>query len=133
MLGREIFIRRELDPRFQIQIDAALEAALARLLHFVFSTVPNGCEIFVASARNLASVADLGSGSVTLRWQAAGHDRSRETEKVTPLRPIAAGARAHVDSDAAARSRAAFEEAGWELELFAMSEDREIWARASTR
>jgi len=133
ILGREIRVQFELDPQFQIGKNSALEAALTGLLRFVFSTVPDGCEVFVASARRLAPVAALGSGSLTFRWQAAGDERCQAREKVTALRPIAGNAQVHVQSIAADQLLGAFEAAGWDFELIALAEDREMWARASTR
>lgn len=133
VLRRDLRIQCELDPQFEITPGEAIKGALVGLLRFVFSTVPDGCEVYVASARKLVPVAPLGSGSVTLRWQTAGSERSRLREKVTALRPIVGNARAHIRSNAADDLRSAFEAADWDFELLSMTEDREMWACASTR
>jgi hypothetical protein len=131
--AREIIVRVELDPRFQIVRNMPLEHAMTELFRFAFSTVPDRCELFVASTRTLASVSSLESGSLTLRWQAAGKKPLRSSESVAAIRPIVGDAQVHVKSRAARRLIGAFHEAGWDFELFGMNEDREIWARAATR
>ena len=130
---RDLRVRVESDPRFQIEMNEKLEAALIGLLHFVFSTVPDGCEIFIASVRGLGPVESLGSGSLALRWQVTGPERSRLREKVTSLRPIAGSAQRHAGSGIAVDLKEAFDEAGWDFELLATADDRELRASASTR
>jgi hypothetical protein len=130
---REIIVRVEFDPRFQMMRDEPLQRALTALLRFAFSTVPDRCEIFIASTRKLASVSTLESGSLTLRWQAAGTRSLRSHGSVAAIRPIIGGAQVHVVSRAAQRLFGAFHDADWDLELCAMNGDREIWARAGTR
>ena len=131
--NRAIRLRCEFDRQFQISEDAALEAALVDLFRFVFSTVPDGCEVFLASARTLAPVATLESGSLTLRWQTTGDERGGLPGNVTSLRPIVGSAHAHVQSKAASALECAFEAAGWGFELLAVNDDREIWLHVSTR
>jgi hypothetical protein len=133
IFGRELRVQCEFDPLFPITKDERLEAALVGLFRFVFSTVPDGCEVFVASARRVAPVASVESGSLIIRWQAVGNERSRFREKVTALRPIVGDARTHAQSKLSADLKDAFEAAGWEFELSAMAEDREMWVCASRR
>lgn len=130
---RSLVVHSELDSRFQMRRDPLLEAALERLFRFVFSTLPNGCEIYLASARTIASVTALGSGTLTLRWQVAGNSRRPAQGEATAIRPIAGGAAIHAQSNAAAELGQAFCEAGWTLDLDATSGDQELWLRASTR
>lgn len=72
---RSLLVRRELDPEFLLKREKRLELALERLLHFVFSTVPEHCEVYLASARSTAPIAAIGSGSLTVRWQVSGGTR----------------------------------------------------------
>ncbi len=132
ILDRSLRVQCEFDPRFQIAKDERLEAAVVGLFRFVLSSVPDGCEVYFASARSLAPVAALESGSLTLRWQVAGDEPGRRHDKVTALRPIVGSARTHVQSRAAIALRDDFGAAGWNLELFAMTEDEEMWACATT-
>jgi hypothetical protein len=131
IVDRAIHIRLEFDPRLQLSMDEKLEVALIGLVRFAVSTVPDGCEIFMASARGLGPVERLESGSLTLRWQVAGEKRGRPHEKVTAMRPLVGNARTHVQSRIAADLKDAFDAAGWGFELLAMAEDRELWAKAS--
>ena len=131
--AREIIVRLELDPRFQITRDRPLERAMTELFRFAFSTVPDRCELFAASTRKVAPVSSLESGSLTLRWQAAGTEPRRSRGPVAAIRPILGDAQVHVESRAAGRLIGAFDEADWDLELVGMNGDREIWARAGTR
>jgi hypothetical protein len=131
--ARSLTVHTELDSELYLRRDGQGEAALERLFRFVFSAVPDGCEVYVASARNDSPVAALGSGALTLRWQVAGNPSRPIRGKVTAIRPIAGAAVSHVQSTAAKDLERAFHDAGWSLDLTATSGDRELWARASTR
>lgn len=131
--ARSLVIQVELDSHFQIEREPLLALALERLLRFVFLTLPSGCELYIASARTTASVASLGSGALTLRWQVAGQVRGSAPGGITAIRPITGGAAFHAQSDAAAELEELFSSAGWTLELDAARGDRELWVRASTR
>ncbi len=86
--ARGIRVVCEFESPFQIVESAAVHAAGKRLFQFVFSTVPDGCEVFIAAARKIASVAALESGSLTLRWQTTGNEGRVDRGSVAPLRPI---------------------------------------------
>ena len=130
--ARSLTVHPEMDQQFYWRLDGSGEAALAHLFRFVFSTVPNGCEVYVASARSGSPVAALGSGTLTLRWQVAGNPSRPIRGKVTAIRPIAGAAVSHLQSTAAKDLERTFHDAGWSLDLTATSGDRELWARAST-
>jgi len=131
--AREITVRIELDPRFQIAREGPLESAMVDLFRFAFSTIPDRCELFVATAREIVPVSALDSGSLTLRWQAVGAASLRDRGSVTAIRPIAGGAQVHVESRAAQLLLSAFDAASWNLELIAVNGDQEIWAQVGTR
>ena len=130
---RDLVVHSEFDSRFQMRRDRRLEKALEGLFRFVFSTLPNGCEIYLASSRTLASVARLESGTLTLRWQVAGDARRPVPGGVTTIRPIAGGAAFHAQSRAAAGLERAFRDAGWSFSVDATNGDRELWVCASTQ
>ena len=130
---RGLVVHSELDSRFQLRRDMLLETALERLFRFVFSTIPNGCEIYLASSRAIVAVAPLESGTLTLRWQVAGEAGRSGPGEATAIRPIAGGAAFHVQSSSAVALRQAFSDAGWTFDLEATNGDRELWIRAATR
>jgi hypothetical protein len=130
---RGLIVHSELDSRFQLRRGPLLERALEHLFRFVFSTLPNGCEIYLASARAIAAVAPLESGTLTLRWQVAGAAGRLEAGEATAIRPIAGGAAFHAQSSSAVALRQAFSDAGWTFDLEATNGDRELWIRAATR
>jgi len=130
--ARGLIVRCELDPGFQLTRDPHLEAAFEGLFRFVFSTLPDGCEFYLASSRTTASVAPLGSGTLTLRWQVAGEARRSVSGEVTSIRPIAGGASFHARSSSVVALQRAFDDAGWTLDFEATNEDRELWVRAGT-
>jgi len=129
---RSLVVHSELDPHFRMRCEAGLEAALGCLFRLVFSTLPDGCEVYLASRRSIAAVSPLGSGMLTLRWQVAGEVRRMAPGKATAIHPIAGGAAFHEQSNSAAELERAFRGAGWTLEIEAMNGDRELWVRAST-
>jgi hypothetical protein len=129
---RSLVLHHELDSQFHLRLDRLLVAALERLFRFVFSTAPDGCEIYLASARRDLPVAALGSGMLTLRWQVVGTLPRAARGKLVSIRPISGGAAFHAESNAAADLERAFLEAGWTLELVVADGDHELWARAST-
>jgi hypothetical protein len=130
--ARGIRVVCEFESPFQIVESAAVHAAGKRLFQFVFSTVPDGCEVFIAAARKIASVAALESGSLTLRWQTTGNEGRVDRGSVAPLRPIPGNAAAHAESAAAQALGLAFRDAGWDFELRALNAGRELWLRVST-
>lgn len=130
---RGLQVRRELDADLPLRRTGAGDRALERLLRFAFATVPDDCEVFVASARPLSPVAALGEGDVTLRWQVVGPEAADPGETVAPIRPLPGGATAHARSAAAGELRAACAALGWPLELSPANRDREIWLRVRLR
>jgi hypothetical protein len=130
---RSLIVRSELDSRFQLRRDRRLETALEGLFRFVFSTLPNGCEIYLAASLPIASVAPLESGTLSLRWQVAGDARQPVPGGVITIRPITGGAAFHARSKAAAELEQAFRDAGWSLDVDATNGDRELWVCASTQ
>jgi hypothetical protein len=129
---RKLSIQVELDPIFQMIREPNLERALRELFEFVFATLPDGCDFYLASARSIAPVTRLGSGAITLRWQVVGAIGRRTAGEVTPIRPIGGGASFHLQSDKARQLEEAFRTAGWTLDIDATSNDRELWVRAAT-
>jgi hypothetical protein len=127
---RNLIVRCELDSRFQLRRDPRLESALEHLLRFVFSSLPDGCELYLASSLVIASVVPLESGTLTLRWQVEGDARRPPVGGVTPIRPIAGGAAFHAQSRVASELRRLFLDAGWALDIDATNGDRELWVRA---
>ncbi len=128
---RKLIVRTEFDPRFQMKYDAKLEAALKRLLRFVFATLPEGCEAYLAAARSAAAVSVLGSGELTCRWQVAGRPEGSRDREAIAIRPVAGGGAFHRQSKAALELERVFAEAAWSLRLEATNDDLELWARAA--
>jgi hypothetical protein len=129
---RSLVVHSEFDSRFQMRRDPLLETALERLFRFVFSTLPNGCEIYLASLATIAPVAALDSGALTLRWQVAGDARPSARGEVISIRPIVGGAAFHARSRAAGELEESFSDAGWTFDLDATNRDRELWLRIGT-
>jgi hypothetical protein len=127
--GRGLRLVVELDPEWQPRAVPGLSQALARLLELVFSTVPDESEIYLGSARRIASVARIEEGCLTLRWQVAGERRAASEPGATPLRPRLGDAGTHLSSAMAERARQAFAAAGWILELDAAESGGELVAR----
>jgi hypothetical protein len=127
---RGLVVHHELDSQFHLRRDRLLVTALEGLFRFVFSTLPDGCEIYLASTHRNSPVATVGSGELTLRWQVAGTLPRPVRGNVTSIRPISGGAAFHAQSSAAAELEAAFLTAGWSLDLAAANGDQELWARA---
>ncbi len=130
---RGLVVHSELDSHFPMRNDPLLDRACEHLLRFVFSTLPDGCEFYLAAVRANASVSRLGSGTLTLRWQVSGEARRPMPAEATAIRPIAGGAALHADSVAAVDLEQAFLAAGWTLELEPTQDDRELWVHAMTR
>jgi hypothetical protein len=129
---RALVVRTEFDPRFQMRRDAGLEIALKRLIRFVFSTLPEGCEAYLASARSTAAVAPLGAGTITCRWQVAGRDQAPTRPGTVAIRPLVGGGAFHRESRTGHGLVRDFADAGWELRLEATEDDLEMWAWAAT-
>lgn len=127
---RGLVVHHELDSQFHLRRDRLLATALEGLFRFVFSTLPDGCEIYLAAARRDSPVTSLGSGELTLRWQVAGTLPRPVRGNVSSIRPISGGAAFHSQSSAAAELEASFLAAGWSLDLAAADGDQELWARA---
>lgn len=132
--ARGLILRIELDSRFPLTRVPLLEAAFERLFRFVFSTLPDGCELYLGSARRTAAVAPLGAGTLTVRWQVAGDARrSVPGAVITSIRPISGGAAFHARSSAGLALQQAFSDAGWTLDFDVTNQDGELWVRAATR
>jgi hypothetical protein len=97
----------------------------------MIATVPDGCEIYLGSARSSAAVARLGAGHWSARWQVAGE--VGVSTIATPLRPRTGGAERHSKSSLANRVRERFSKTRWEFSLEALYAGRELLARASFR
>ena len=128
---RKLVVQLELDPSFQMMREPNLERALRELLEFVFATLPDGCDFYLASARSMASVTRLDSGTLTLRWQVVGETGRPTVGEVTPIRPIGGDASFHAQSDKAQGLQETFRIAGWTLDVEATSKDQELWVRAA--
>jgi len=127
--ARDLRVRTELDPQWTRDATPASVEAFRKLLRLVFATVPDGCEVYVASARSTAPVARLGAGQVTARWQVEGASE-RAGDQVSSLHPRPGSAWAHARSPLARRIREAFARAGWVFELEARTSGDELLARA---
>jgi hypothetical protein len=126
---RRLSVRLALDSAWRAESTPDLVAAFRGLLQLVFATLPDGCEVYLESARSVAPVSRIGDGMVTLRWQVPGVQRSASEQGVTPLRPRIGDAEAHVDSPAVGRVREAFHEAGWIFEIEAVPPGCELFVR----
>lgn len=131
--ARRLRIRTELDESWQREASAETIEAIRALLRLVFATIPDGCEIYVGSARSTSPVARLDAGLLTVRWQVAGEgDRPQPQEtRVAALHPRPGRAWRHVDSPLARRVREAFARLGWRFELEVLMSGHELVARAS--
>jgi len=128
---RGLLLHTEFDRRFQIRPSPELERGVDALVRFVLATVPDGCEIFVASTRDAVPVAPLGAGMLTFRWQVTGVTPPRGSGNVRPLRPVSGAATKHIRSKAARRIVKIFGGLAAEFELSAIEGDRELWARVT--
>jgi hypothetical protein len=126
---RRLRVRRELDASCQAEMSPALEAAFRELLHFVFATVPDGCEVYLATARSTASISRLEAGGIVLRWQVAGSREPDPDPVVTPLHPRRGDAAEHARSARAMRMCAAFVDAGSGCVLEVVPPGGELLAR----
>ncbi|HEB89325.1 MAG TPA: hypothetical protein ENI85_07120 [Deltaproteobacteria bacterium] len=128
---RGLVLRRDFGDRPWMRRGSASEAALKRLFLFVFATVPDGCEIYLATLRSPAPVSALGTGMLALRWQVAGRENRGSGDGPIALRPVAGDATKHVDSRSARDLALAFSRADWDFELSRTADDRELWARVT--
>ena len=128
---RRLVLRREFGDGLWMRHDSASEAALKRLFLFVFATVPDDCEIYLAATRRPVPVSALGSGILSFRWQVAGRESRAPGNRPTPIRPVPGDATKHVDSRAARDLAIAFSRADWEFELSTTADDRELRARVT--
>ena len=128
--GRRLRLHCEFDAGFHLDPEAALDAALDRLIRFVLATVPDECEVYLAASRALAPVSALGDGSLTLRWQVTGstHPVSSQ-EGVQPIHPIAGEAASHATSSRVAAIHEAFRAAGWSVEFGPLQPGAELFVR----
>lgn len=130
---RGLQVRRELDAELALRRTPAAERTLEQLLRFAFSTVPDGCEVFVAATRAASPVAAVGQGELVLRWQVVGRRAPGAAANVRPIRPVPGGASVHLRSGAAGELRAACAALDWILELSSANHDRELWMRVGLR
>jgi len=131
--ARRLRIRTELDESWQREATAETIEAIRALLRLVFATIPDGCEIYVGSARSTSPVTRLDAGLLTVRWQVVGEGARLQTEepRVAPLHPRPGSAWHHVDSSLARRAREVFARLGWRFELEVLTSGHELVARAS--
>jgi hypothetical protein len=127
---RQLIVLREFDARFLVAPSGALEAALRGLFDFAVATTPDHCEIYLATARTTRPVAELGSGSLTMRWQVVGERLRLVDAPTVALRPIPGDPADHVRSKRASALTRAFDDAGWRFELSVVSRKGELLARA---
>ena len=129
--ARGLLLHCELDAGFQMRPRAGLDAALEALIRFVLSTIPAGCEVYLASTRSAAPVSRLGEGRLILRWQVSGDPQT--SGNLRSLRPRAGDAATHAASKSGLRVRAAFAAVGWGMELVPLAAGRELMARIECR
>jgi len=150
--ARRLRVRTELDESWQREATDETIEAIRTLLRLVFATIPDGCEVYVGSARSTSAVARLEAGLLTVRWQVMGEvmgevagevpgavvgERSGEPAggaregRVATLHPRPGNAWQHVRSSLARSAREAFARLGWCFELEVLTSGHEIVARAS--
>lgn len=129
--ARRLRIRTELDESWQREATGETIGAIRALLRLVFATIPDGCEIYVGSARSTSPVARLDAGLLTVRWQVVGEGARPQTEetRVAPLHPRPGSAWHHMDSPLARRASEAFARLGWCFELEVLTSGQELVAR----
>ena len=103
------------DPRFEID--------------FVFETVPDGCEIYLAASRHRGPVTRVGAIEITLRWQIE-RGGQQPGQKVVPIRRRPFDSRSHLNSAAVKDLSAAFDSAHAVFRLDSIRRDEELIARA---
>ena len=127
---RSLSIHLDGEADFVLTRDARFDEALSRLIHFVFETVPDGCEIYLAAGRPPAPVSRVGAVEVTVRWQVAGRG-GQIRDRVVPIHPVAADARTLANAATSKGIRAAFAAAQSVFSLDVVRTGRELIARAS--
>lgn len=128
---RGVRLRLDLDPAFLIERDGAVDSALRELLRFILATTPDGCEIYLGSARSTASVSRLGAGALRARWQVVGDRAASPDSDATPIHPVVGDAERHVGSSQARAVHAKFARTRWAFSLDALAADQEIHALAT--
>jgi hypothetical protein len=128
--SRALVLRMEFDPVFTLPRSDALGTAFRALFRLILATVPDGCEIYLASARSTAPVSRLGAGQFNARWQVAGRADAGAGVSLARLHPRSGSAAQHVRSALAARVLAGFAATPWEFALETLEGGREILARA---
>ena len=131
--SRALVLQMEFDPVFTLPLSEALGTAFRGLFRLILATVPDGCEIYLASARSTAPVSRLGAGQFNARWQVAGCADAGADAKLARLHPRSGSAAQHVGSALAARVLAGFAATPWEFALETLEGGREILARAWSR
>lgn len=133
---RGLRLHQEIEETFVIEQEADSERAFAALMRFVLSSVPDGCEIYLAASRHLAPVSRLGAGQFTVRWQVA--DRADRTpmaaeSRVVPLRSKSDDAPNRAQAESLRWIRQGFDAAGWDFWLDRVGGGQELMARVSRR
>ena len=131
--SRALVLQLELDPGFMVEESDALGMAFRELFRLIFATVPDGCEIYLGSARSTAPVSKLGMGQVNARWQVAGRSEPGAELNLARLHPRSGDAAAHTQSALATRIVAEFAATQWDFALESLEGGREILARAWPR
>jgi hypothetical protein len=131
--SRALVLQLELDPEFVIEPSDALGTAFRELLRLILATVPDGCEIYLGSARSTAPVSRLGAGHFNARWQVAGRPDPGADCELGRLHPRSGDAAEHAQSALAARIVARFAATRWNFALEILEGGREILARAWPR
>jgi hypothetical protein len=133
---RGLHVHQELEDSFVIADAVDARKAFAALMRFVLSSVPDGCEIYLAASREVAPVSRLGAGQFTVRWQVTDLEdrlRSAGEGRVLPLRREPGESRNRVQSEAIRSIRAGFDAAGWDFSLDEVGGGKELLARVSRR
>ncbi len=131
--SRALVLQLELDCEFIVEQSDALGIAFRELFRLILATVPDGCEIYLGSARSTAPVSNLGAGQFNARWQLAGRPDSGADFKLARLHPRSGDAAQHAQSALAAPIVAGFAAARWDFALETLEGGREILARAWPR
>jgi len=131
--SRALMLQLELDPDFIVVQSDALGIAFRELFQLILATVPDGCEIYLGSARSTAPVSKLGAGQLNARWQVAGRSDPGADFELAQLHPRSGDAAQHAQSALAARVVAGFAATRWDFALETLEGGREILARAWPR
>ncbi len=131
---RGLHLHQELEGSFVIENTVDSERAFAALLDFVLSSVPDGCEIYLAASRHAAPVSRLGAGQFTVRWQLAdreGRSPVASEDRVVPLRSMRGDAPSRAEVEWLSSIRDGFDAAGWDFSLDSVGDGQELLARVS--